>query len=68
MTGRIPEVYRRFLDLAKEQGWTITKTGAGHLKWLAPDGRCAFTAGSPGGDPREVKNTRAKLRRAGLKV
>lgn len=65
---KIPEVYRSLYELAIAAGWTVTRTGTNHLRWRSPSGRLAFTAGTPDKDPREYKNARAKLRRAGLKV
>lgn len=60
-------VYRELCRAAVEQGWTVTVRRTGHLKWQPPAGRPVFTASTPG-EPREYLNTRAKLRRAGLKV
>lgn len=65
---RVPEHLRELYAAAIEQGWTITWTGANHLRWRGPDGRVAFCAGTPGPDPRDRYNVRAKLRRAGLKI
>lgn len=64
---KIADVYRGLYELAIEQDWEISFSGTNHLKWQPPAGRPVFTAGTPG-DRREYLNTRAKLRRAGLKV
>lgn len=64
---KIVGVYRGLYALAIEQGWVVTVSGTNHLKWQPPTGRPVFTAGTPG-EGREYLNTRAKLRRAGLKV
>lgn len=60
---KVADVYRQLRVIAVAQRWTVTVTGTNHLKWQPPHGRPVFT-----GDRREYKNTRAKLRRAGLKV
>lgn len=62
---KIPEEYRALAKLARQQGWTITVCGSGHLRWTTPDGRAVFSPKSPG-DGRGIYNVRAKLRRAGL--
>jgi len=43
-------------------GWVITKTGGNHYKWVAPDGRCIFTASTPG-DFYNLANVKARLKR-----
>ena len=67
MSSRVPESYRALAKLARQQGWTITVCGSGHLRWTPPDGRAVFSPMSPGdGMGRGFRNVRAKLRRAGL--
>lgn len=54
--------------VAVEQGWRITMTGSGHLRWLPPQGGSpVFTASTPD-DYRTVRNCRSSLRRAGLRL
>jgi hypothetical protein len=56
---------RRLAAEAQRQGWSVEKTGGGHLKWVAPSGARVYTASTPS-DPRAFANVRAMLRRAGL--
>jgi hypothetical protein len=50
---------------AEDRGWTVERTGSGHVKWTSPGGQAVSTACSPS-DPRTVDNDLARLRRAGL--
>jgi len=67
--------WKELADAAKAAGWQIIPTNSGHVKWEPPQrslttvghGGSIFTAGTPS-DWRAIKNTRAKLRRAGLDV
>lgn len=53
---------------AVEQGWTISMTNGGHLKWTSPKGgQPVFTASTPD-DYRTVRNCLSLLRRAGLQA
>lgn len=54
------------IELAREQGWTVESTKKGHITFLSPDGRHRIVCGSTESDHRAVRNTRARLRRAGL--
>lgn len=55
-----------WIKIAMKQGWTVKVSG--HCKWYRPDGTLACTTPStPGGTRRGMMNTRADLRRAGLK-
>jgi hypothetical protein len=62
---KIPEAYRALARTALRLGWTISRHGSGHLRWLSPSGAVITTAGSPS-DRRSIRNDRARLRRAGL--
>jgi hypothetical protein len=63
---KVPEPLRRLAAAARADGWLLTVTGGGHLKWMPPQGGApVFTASTPG-DWRSSRNARAKLRRAGL--
>jgi hypothetical protein len=56
--------------LAKQairQGWTITKTNGGHLRWTSPSGSFFFSALTPS-DPRTIKNLQRDLRVNGFVV
>ena len=50
---------------AEAQGWTISITNGGHLKWVSPTGRCVFTAQTPS-DVRAYHRIRSDLRRMGF--
>lgn len=63
---RIHESFRSLARTAREQGWKITQTKRGHLKWTAPGGGAVITASTPS-SARSVWHSRAELRRSGLK-
>lgn len=65
---RVARELRPFVIAAIEQGWTVTKTGGGHLRFQPPKGAPVFTPSTPGGGNRSIDNTRAQLRRAGLNL
>lgn len=50
---------------AERQGWKVTVTPGGHLKWTAPNGKVVFSAYSPS-DSRALKNSVSQLRLAGF--
>lgn len=53
--------------LAEGQGWVVTHTRNGHVKYVSPDGEIVIGSATPGGG-RSTLNTRARLMRAGLRV
>jgi len=57
---------KKWRKLAKKQGWKISKTGSGHLRWVSPDGESVITPATPGKGNRSLENMKANLRRAGL--
>lgn len=57
--------FRALIEQATKQGWEVTKTNGGHLRWLSPTGRVVFSSFSPG-DRRAVKNTVSQLRLNGF--
>lgn len=59
---------RPFVKAAIDQGWSVEKTGGGHLRFKSPTGAVVFTPSTPGGGNRAIENTRAALRRAGLNL
>jgi hypothetical protein len=63
---RIPEALRALARAAHRTGWRVTLTGTGHLRWEAPDGTVVITPSTPS-DHRSYRNSRARLRRAGLR-
>lgn len=54
-------------ELAEGQGWVVTHTRNGHVKYQSPTGEIVIGSATPGG-ARSTLNTRARLRRAGLQV
>jgi hypothetical protein len=65
----IPEALRslaRAARAARAKGWTIGLRGSGHLEWRSPDGEVIITPSTPS-DHRSYRNSRARLRRAGLR-
>lgn len=65
--AKIHESYRDLHKAARKQGWTITTTSGGHLRWLTPDGRSVFSPVSPS-DCRGRHRVIMKLKAAGLVV
>jgi len=63
----VPRDFRPLIDAAVAQGWQVSTTGGGHLKFQSPAGRVVFAASTPS-DWRASRNLRAELRRAGLSV
>lgn len=66
MFGTTKEITR----LAKEairQGWDVSKTNGGHLKWVSPSGSFFYSALTPS-DPRSLKNIQRDLRVNGFVV
>jgi hypothetical protein len=63
---RIPDALRTMARAAERAGWSIARRGNGHLAWTSPDGATVFTPSTPS-DYRSTLNSRAQLRRAGLK-
>lgn len=59
--------FQKLIKEAESQGWEVNRTGGGHLRWVAPDGRVVFSAFSPS-DKRALQNTRKELRIKGFVV
>lgn len=53
------------MQKATSQGWQITRTGGGHLKWVSPEGKMVFS-GFSHSDSRSIKNLKNQLRVAGF--
>lgn len=66
MSGTIPKCYRDAASAARKARWTITLTGANHLRWKPPEGRPVITASTPPGYGDGIQSDLAKLRAAGL--
>lgn len=62
------KILKEWIAVAQAQGWTITTTGSGHYRWRSPTGDVTTTPGTPGDRKRGMLNTRAALRRMGLKL
>lgn len=58
---------KRLIAAAEQQGWTVSLTNGGHIKFTAADGTPVFAPSSPS-DHRSWKNARSLLRRHGLMV
>ena len=58
---------KMLIRTARRQGWTVSTTRRGHLRWLPPnpDMPIVVGAGTPS-DHRSQKNLLARLRRSGL--
>lgn len=61
----LPKDMAELRKLATEQGWLITETGSGHLKWVPPKGRAVITSKSPS-DYLAIHHIRRDLNAAGL--
>ena len=57
---------RDLIRLAETAGWTVEQTRNSHLRFLSPDGEHIIVCGTTESDHRAIRNTRARLRRAGL--
>jgi len=58
---------KQLVKKARAQGWEVTPTRNGHIRFRSPDGHLIFGASTPS-EYRGMKNKIADLRRAGLKV
>ena len=54
---------RRLAEFAIGEGWTLTRSSSGHLKFSKAGCTPIFTSGTPS-DYRTERNARAMLRRA----
>jgi predicted RNA binding protein YcfA (HicA-like mRNA interferase family) len=58
---------QQIVKVARAQGWEVTPTRNGHLRFRSPDGAMIFGPSTPS-EYRGVKNKIADLRRAGLVI
>ena len=65
--GKQSKDIRELKAHAESQGWVVTPTKNGHLKWVSPAGAVVISPSTPS-DWRSMKNHVAYLRRAGLHV
>lgn len=63
---KIPDHLRPLARRARAQGWTITVTGSGHLRWTPPRGRPVITGSTPHRKGFGPRMERRDLERAGL--
>lgn len=63
---RIPEHLRPLARRARAEGWVITRTGSGHLKWRPPRGPAVITGSTPQRKGFGPRMERRDLERAGL--
>lgn len=60
---------KKLISLAKSQGWSVTKTGSNHIRFLPPQPDKPIVIGSSTpSDPRSMSNLKAQLKRSGLMV
>lgn len=62
----IPEHLRRHAKRAKSEGWTLTVTGSGHIRWKSPDGPSVITGSTSHRKGFGPRMERRDLERAGL--
>jgi hypothetical protein len=62
----LPKDQSALIELAKEQGWHVSKTASGHPRLLSPRGTIVVGSGTPS-DTNAVWDFRSRLKRAGLK-
>jgi hypothetical protein len=60
---------RRLIRLARQQRWTVERTRNNHCRFRSPNGKIVYIAmAQPTDRQRSIDNSRAQLRRAGLKT
>ena len=60
---------KRMVRCAEKAGWSVRRRpGATHVQLMSPDGVTIVTVESTPSDPRSIRNTAARLRRAGVSV
>lgn len=59
--------WKELAEHALDEGWQVSTSGTGHLRFTSPAGKVVITPASPGGG-RGLKNARAQFRRSGLTV
>jgi predicted RNA binding protein YcfA (HicA-like mRNA interferase family) len=56
---------KQLIKKAEAQGWIITHSRGGHLRFYAPDGHLLFFSATPS-DPRAIKNHISQMCRYGF--
>lgn len=64
MKIRVPSHLRSLADRAKAEGWTLTQSGSGHIRWQPPKGRAYFTGATPNRRGHGPENARRRIARA----
>lgn len=65
---RVKKELRPLVAAAVEQGWDVSISGGGHLRFKSPNGAIVFAPSTPRGGKRSIENTVAELRRKGLNL
>lgn len=65
---RVKKELRPLVAAAVEQGWDVSISGGGHLRFKSPSGAIVFAPSTPRGGKRSIENTVAELRRKGLNL
>jgi hypothetical protein len=65
---KVPKHLRHLARRALADGWEITVTGSGHLRWRPPRGTAVVTGSTPERYGHGPRNARRALARAGLRV
>lgn len=63
---KIPKHLKQAARRARAEGWTITVTGGGHLKWRPPSGRALITGSTPKRRGHGPRNSERAFAKAGL--
>lgn len=61
---QVNKYLKELVRKAERQGWRVEQHK--HIKWFAPDGRTVIITGCTESDGRALKNTLARMRRAGF--
>lgn len=63
---KIPAHLRALARRARAEGWTVTRTGSGHVRWSPPRGRPVITGSTPESYGHGPRNALKELAKAGL--
>lgn len=63
---KVPKDMRSLARRARQQGWEITRTNGGHLRWRSPNGVVVIMGSTPNGGKHSDKNAYAAFKREGL--
>jgi hypothetical protein len=63
---KIPDHLRLLAKQARAEGWEITPTGSGHIRWKSPGGPIVITGSTPHRKGFGPRMERRDLVRAGL--